>query len=97
LGLDSSTFNIRPSTLLLAASGGFVPDHAKVRSFVIKQISGFVFEKPSALGQAKSQTKQKGGPAAGSRSLILGRLPPRWGRRKNRFSQISNRTSESAF
>jgi len=55
LGLDSSTFNIRPSTLLSSPNGGFVPDFSTARSFIIKQIGGFVFKKaisfqPSASG-----------------------------------------------
>jgi len=42
---DSSS---RPATTW-PPNGGFVPHHAKDQSFVIKQIGGFVFEKPSAI------------------------------------------------
>jgi len=50
LGSDSSTFNIRPSTLLSRPNGGFVPDFSTARSFIIKQIGGFVLQKLSAHG-----------------------------------------------
>jgi len=40
-------FALLPSLLPpLLPNGGFVPDSAKGRSFVIKQIGGFVFQKP---------------------------------------------------
>jgi len=49
-------FNLRPSTFnsSSAPNGGFVPDSAKGRSFVINQIGGFVFQEalrfqPSAI------------------------------------------------
>ncbi|MGO9274624.1 MAG: hypothetical protein ACLQOO_31070 [Terriglobia bacterium] len=38
-----------PRSCLLPPNGGFVPDSAEGRSFVIKQIGGFVFQKTSAL------------------------------------------------
>jgi len=49
--LRPGLFNLRPSTFnsLRPPNGGFVPDFSKGRSFVIKQIGGFVFQKNSQL------------------------------------------------
>jgi len=42
-------FRLPPTVYGPSPNGGFVPDTAKGRSFVIKQIGGFVFEKLSAV------------------------------------------------
>src|SRR5208282_3891738 len=47
--IQHSTFDSSP-----APNGGFVPDSAKRRSFLINQLGGFVFQKVSAFSRQPS-------------------------------------------
>jgi len=57
--LSPDFFNLKPSTFNSSSpNGGFVPDFAKGRSFVINQIGGFVFQEFSVLRRCEVIAKE---------------------------------------
>jgi len=61
---------------LLHSNGGFVPDFHGARSFIIKQIGGFVFQKNSQLSSISRQLQLSTTGLCHSLTPIARRIPP---------------------